>query len=414
MPSARAIGQELAAKRNAVKEFLDAKKTADGYNLSETEIDEVRTKNTELTELGRKYEQALEIENVAADNEKSLRDMNAVVNGLDAPGGAGDGSHGQQKTLGQLFVESEQYKGFNPQANQGLFYEAKSISFKDIMTTSAGWAPDNPRTNVVVYAPQRRVMIPMLVPQGNTTLTSVEYMVELPPSYGADVRAENTPSGETTLTLQPASSPVMEISHHITVTDTQLEDVPQVMSLIDTRLTSGLEQKVESKLVNSNGAPTTFYGFLQVSGLQGQVQGTDPFFDTILKGVTKVRMSGDPETFGSAEPTAICLNPLDWQDIILTRTPDGLYILGNPGGPAPERIWGMVPTVTPVFQYKTGLIGDFWNCSHISNKKSITIDIGYNADDWKNHRKTIRGTTRLSLEIYRPGAFCKLTFAPTP
>ncbi len=422
MKTFKEVGEELAAKRRALADFVKDH-TADGGDLTidDTGVEHMKQVNDELNALAADYEKLAAAENIRRENQTALDGMNVVSNGIPEKSSEQHAAR-NTKSLGTRFVESDGYKQmkneggiqlfptFNAHFADVDFNEMKSW-MKDAMTTGAspGWEPDNPRTNIIVESPQRRPVVASLIPQGGTTLTVVKYSEETSFDNQATKRGENTAAAESSITLTTRSANVMTISHKMTVTDEQLEDVPQIQSLIDTRMPLGLDQKEEYYLLSGAGsASNEILGFLNAVGLQTQARSTDPMFDAVLKAMTKVRTSGVGAD-SSAEPSGMIVNPVDWQDMVLTRTNEGVYIFGNPGGPPPSAVWGLRPVVTSALAEDTALIGDFAMFSHISRKKGVTIEVGYTADDFDNFRRTVRGSMRMSLEIYRPAAFCKIT-----
>jgi HK97 family phage major capsid protein len=431
MPTA---SQELAAEREAkqvaLKSLFDAHKDENGrYTHSQEQVEEIRAKNAELAELGRKYDAAREIEEMAAANEAGIAESKRAVhptrhgNGRSAPGTDGAGANGEDlgvarrhvKSLGDLVTDHVVYKTardnrqFNINHRQSVeipeFDPGADLDFglKATMTTAAGWAPESTRTPRVVPLAQRRPMIADLIPQTTVTATTIKYMEETTNTNNAAVVAEGGTKPESALAFTEQSVNVMKIATILPVTDEQLDDVPQVRSIIDNRLTLMLMLKEEYYLLNATGTPPQFYGFLTKTGVQTQAKGSDPTPDAVYKGLTLARFTG------FAEPDGVVFHPNDWQDVRLLRTLDGIYIWGNPSEAGPERIWGLPVIVTTAMTENTALVGAFRMYSHISRRMGIRVDFGYSTGDWEANLQSARAEERLSLEIFRASAFVKIT-----
>jgi HK97 family phage major capsid protein len=166
-----------------------------------------------------------------------------------------------------------------------------------------------------------------------------------------------------------------------------------------------LMQRLDFKLINGAGGGSDIEGFLNVSGIQSQARGADDQLDALFKAATKVR-----STPGFANPTAFFMNPVDWQNIRLKRTSDGVYIMGNPADVAAMRVWGLPVIETVVLSSGTALVGDWNGYTQFSLKRGVTVTVtNSNEDDFKKGRQCIRADMRGVLDTYRPSAICSIT-----
>ena len=125
-----------------------------------------------------------------------------------------------------------------------------------------------------------------------------------------------------------------------------------IRALIDNRLSYMVMLAADNELLNGDGTGVHINGFYnQIT--QAQAKGADPVFDAIFKGMNLVR------TTGFANPDTVVLHPLDFVDIRLTRTADGLYIMGEPTEPGAETLFGLQVVQTTAALQNTGLVGDF-------------------------------------------------------
>lgn len=410
---AKAMQDETAkvrTEREAFKSWIDGKGGLS--KLVGVDLDEFHTRNTKLDDVTKEYEDKRELVIVDVKNRVLLDSMGVPTGRVPfATGEKGDGQdrrseqfrEASQKSLGTLATETEAYKSFKPGPGRSISIEIPGVEMKAIMTTAAGFAPANDRTNVTVLSAQRRPVVADLIPQDATENSLIRYMEETTFTNNAATVAEGAAKPEAALAWTQREQAVRKIAVLLPVTDEQIEDVPAIRGIIDNRLTLMLMLVEETQLLTGTGVAPNLEGFLVKAGVQTQAKGADPTPDAIYKAFTLVRFTG------FAEPSGVVMHPNDWQDVRLLRTADGLYIWGNPSEAGPERIWGKPVVVTTAETENTALTGDFQLYSHISRRMGITIDVGYVNNDFALNQQTVRAEERLSLEIYRPSAFAKIT-----
>lgn len=384
------------------------------YALDSEQIQEIKRRNEELIELNQQY-QALEMADILKKNEQAFKDMQEPRR-FDTVGGRPASVHDlkiaamreDNTPISELFCKSSEYQRGQ---RRGISVSFEHINMKTLLQTSAGYAPANPRTGIVVMSAQRTPMIADLIPQDPTTLSSVKYMEETTFTNAAANTSEGTAKPEATLVYTERTAIVEKISVWIPATEEQLDDVDQMRNLLDNRLSLMILQKEETELLYGNGSGA-IDGFLHNSSRATQAFSTNNA-DTVFMGMTKVRYTA------FAEPSGAILHPNNWQTIRLAKTSgSGEYIMGAPsvnGGGAVnvagvDTLWGKPVIVTPAITANQGLVGAFSQYAHISRRLGLRIDVSDSHDVYFVANKlAIRAEERLSLETYRAAAFCELT-----
>jgi HK97 family phage major capsid protein len=413
----------LDAIAGRLEQLFDKKDARGDYDWTPEEAEEFKAKEKEASDL--RVKRAEYLERKAKEDElkglkTSLRAVNRpLMGGLDLGHDGADlmsalGLRAGQPSATDAFVKSilenaDFKRDFRPNRPFSIKLEDFDLrpvlaEAKTVMTTATGFAPASVRTGPNIAYAVRRPMISDMIPQDNVgAQNGVRYMEETTWTNNAAAVAEGASKPESAFAWTERTVTLEIIATTVPVTEQQLEDVPQIEAVLRNRLGTQIMLKEEDYLLNGTGTSPQIQGFLTKSGTLTQAAGSDPTPDVILKAMTQVM------TVGFANPTGVVLNPTNYQNMRLLRTADGIYIFGSPAGPANVTIWGMEPIVTPAMTSGSGLVGDFRDYSHISRRKALTIDIGWVNDDFKKNQKTIRAEERLSLEVYRPTAFCVLS-----
>lgn len=414
-PALKDAEGKLEAKRSELAAiFAEARTGDDGtIDLSRVErfggdqnaaAETIRALNDELTELGTERDRLAAVANAAA-----AVDTTGMGGGATLEPGDGSGSTRRTKSLGDLFVDSDAYKGrggsSGPEAHLDIdLRDALRSPRNTLMETGAGWAPETTRSGLVVPDAQRPVQVTDLIPMIPWGQNAYVYMEETTFTNNAAEAAEGAAYGEAALVLTERSSPVRKPSVWLPVTDEQLEDVPGARSYIEMRLSFMLRQRLDSQILVGNGTAPNLEGVNNVTGIQTQAKGTDPTPDAVYKAMTKVRVTG------RAMPNAVVFHPNDWQDIRLLRTSDGVYIWGNPSEAGPERIWGVQAVQSDAQTENTAVVGDWTNYSLLAVRRGIDVQItNSHASDFINGKQAIRADMRAALVFTRPAAFATVT-----
>jgi HK97 family phage major capsid protein len=277
------------------------------------------------------------------------------------------------------------------------------IEGKTLLQTTAGFAPQSVRTGLLVEAVARPIQVLDLIPTRTIAQALDKYMEETTRTHGAAEKAEGITYAESTFVWTERSNPVQKITDSIPVTDEQLEDAPEVAGILDQRLRFGVRQRLDQQVLIGNGTPPNLKGVLNVSGIQTQAKAADPVFDAIFKAMTLIRFTG------RAIPGAIVIHPTDWQNVRLTRSSTGEYIMGNPATVGANTLFGVPVAITDVLTAGTALTGDFTNFSYIGERRGIDVQIGFTGTQFTEGKKTIRADLRAVFTVSRPAAFATIT-----
>jgi HK97 family phage major capsid protein len=402
------ITEKLAAKGKTLSQIyeeagadLDFTKVKCIEGDTTAKVEALRAMDAEVTELKGKREELMELEAGRKRAEELNKEMNIPVSGMTHPTGKSGTQKVEQKSIGQLFVESKAFQNKGMQATV-------DIDLKTTMSRSTGWDPEAIRIPRIEKYPLRKLSVLDLYPQYPTGSDTIKYMKETTFTNNAAEAAEEGTYGEGALALTQTSDEVEKVAVWLPVTDEQLEDVAGIGQYVNDRLTYMLRARIDSQLLVGDGTSPNIWGASVLSGVQTQAKGTDPTPDAVFKAMTKVR--GTTAGTGFAEPSAITMHPNDWQAIRLLRTADGIYIFGSPTETGPDMLWGVPVVVTSAMTEGTGLVGDWAGYSAVFMKRGITFKVtDSHASLFITGIQAIRADVRLASVYFRDSAFCTVT-----
>jgi HK97 family phage major capsid protein len=379
-----------------------------GATSADDAILKFRAWNKEANELGEELKQAT-VRREIAEIERRQDELTRPAPGT---GITHYGKDGQRKSWARLYVESKEYAhslatkgrvGIALEIDVGA-QEAFGIGTKTLMTTTAGFGPEAVRSGVLVEKATRPIQVTDLIPTFPISQNAFVYMEVSTRTHAAIEVAEGTAYPESVFVWTQRSSKVEKVGDSIPVTDEQLEDADQVQSLLESRLSFGVRQRLDSQILVGNGTTPNLRGINAVVGIQVHAKGGDNGVVAFAKAMNLVR------TVGRAIPTGAVLHPNDWLDIWLLPTATGDFLFGNPfQGAGPTSIFGVSVAQSDAQTEHTGLVGDFNNFSRLDNKRGVIVQTGYVGSQFTEGEVTLRADLRAAFTVTRPAAFVQVT-----
>jgi HK97 family phage major capsid protein len=322
----------------------------------------------------------------------------------------------RRQSMGQQFVQSASYDFFR-KGKHRTSSAWRSDSVELIGGMHATTLTEDPASGGGLTMPQylpgiiptlfKPLTVADLFSQGTTTTNAIIYMVETLFTNAAAAVAEGIAKPESALTFAQVTEAVRKLATWLPVSEEMLEDVAQIMSYIDARLTLGVKQAEEDQLLNGNGTAPNLKGILQRSGLAAPVARVDPATNADV--IYQQMMAIFTSSF--VMPDGVVMNPTNWATTVLSKTTYGEYIAGGPFSPLPAAtLWGLPVAVTPAIAAGTGLVGAFKQCGQVFRHGGIRVEASNSHQDFfVKNLVAIRAEERLALAVYRPGAFGKVT-----
>ena len=378
------------------------------------------TLHGELKDLNAEVEEFKEYETIAGRAE-------ALLTVLGKPNGAPDYGNidpknppVQAKSMGAEFCASDAYKRL----------------MKDIMPTGTGQVPDGMKIHSeafelkgLVYSaatsggafirreyaepeglPLRPLTIRQLITNSRTGSNLIEFVRQTAKTRAADVipEATATSGGGYTAAAKPEAGMTWEVVQvgvktipvWMPITRQVLADVPQLESEINGFLVDDIELKFEEEIISGVGG-THFTGLENTVGLTPQAFATDMITTT-----RKARTTA--QIVAREVSTGFLMNPLDWEELDLTKDGQNRYYWGGPTTLGQKMLWGLPVAESEVIPQKTAYTGNLKKIQVWDREQPTLRVTDSHADFFTHNLIAILCEMRAAMGVKRPAAIVKI------
>ncbi|MFD7066079.1 phage major capsid protein [Streptomyces sp. NPDC059913] len=320
-------------------------------------------------------------------------------------------------TAAEAFIRSKALENFRANGKQGKFAVEHRAAPAGTVTTGTQPQQNTRVPGIIPQNPDFPLLVAGLLDRQTSDGTTLEYMRDTSgPVAGAGTwnkaavvaeGADKPMSGPFTFDL--ITTTLKTVAHWVPITRQAADDNSQLVGYINGRLTYGLEYKLDREILTGNGT-TEMQGILTTPGIgsyQPGVGSTDVKLITVRKAKTQGELAMYP-------PTAVVMNPMDWQDIELDEDNNGQFrVIANVTDPgAPTRLWGLTVVTTVAMAAGTALLGGFRTGATLWERQGITILMtDSHADYFTANTLVILAERRANVAVHTPQAFVKITFA---
>ena len=407
------ISETLQKKRAELKEVFD-NPAEEGGKYSAEQKNAINGLNTELAELVDEANNA----KAKAKNEKAMEE--AVY--------AAEQADNTPKTIGESFVNTDAYKGYQEAGVKGLDSTVKFSPMGYKATLGAGLSQNFPpevlrQPGILESALRDPDAIIGLFDQIETDQNSFAYMEETTFTNAAAEQAEEATTAEATLDFTEKTASIRKIGVFLPVTEELLADVNGIQGYVNSRLGTMMKLRLDGQIMDGDGSAPNLDGLLNTSGINsfayGSYSGELGRLGQIYQAITEIRKDA------FVEPDAIIMHPSDWYDIVTSVTDQAgttsaglasknpLFVVsGGFGADVTPRIWGLPVVASSAVNAGTQMVGKFGGgeAAHLVMRQGIDLAVSdSHSDFFLKGKLAIRATMRVGLVVYRPTAFCKLT-----
>lgn len=284
------------------------------------------------------------------------------------------------KTMGQAIVNAPNFKEWRAQIAPEGKEMVKSvqfgrspviamkdiglgdISFKDLVMTVPGtqggalirrdygpWPVDLP-----LRQPSIRDVITILQTGSNlieyVRINSLTRAAKIVPE-ATSATDDNALKPKASMSLEVVQTGVKTIAVIMQATRTILADAPQLESMMTAFMRKDIDLALEEEIITGPGGANHFEGLENTPNLTAQPFDTD-MITTARKARTKARI------VGRAQSTGFLLNPLDFEELDLTKDGENRYYWGGPLAMGAKVLWGLPVIESEVIPEGTFYTGD--------------------------------------------------------
>ena len=305
-----------------------------------------------------------------------------------------------------LKEKQDELKAMKEKSGASVQITLKAAGTMALSTNTTGQIPQAEREAGITRIVRRNPFILELVNVGTIMSNVWEWVEQKNADGGAGMTAEGAAKSLADFDLVVASANVKKVTAYIKVTKEMLDDVALMRSEIDQELTELINLKIDDQLLNGTGLTVNLTGIntnatAWAAGAFALKIPTPNVFDVIRTAINQVRVN-------LFEPNYIVMHPTDVAKMDLAKASDGHYVLppfiSNDG----TTVSGIRVVSNTGVTVDNFLVGDFTKYG-VRFKEGLTINVGYENDDFTKNLVTILAEARLvgRVKSNHYGAFVK-------
>lgn len=271
-------------------------------------------------------------------------------------------------------------------------FTLKAAGTMALSTNVTGQVPQADREAGITRIVRRRTYLLDLVNVGSIMSNLWEWVEQKNADGGAAMTAEGAAKSQADFDLVVASASVKKVTAYIKVTKEMLDDVELMKAEIDQELSELINLKIDDQILSGAGTGNNLTGI--TTNATAWAAGAFALAVPAPKRADVLRVAINQVRVAQFEPTHIVMHPTDVTFMELAKDSTGQYVL-----PPFTAIDGTVVSGIPVVS-NTGmtidkfLVGDF-NKSGVRFREGLTINVGYENDDFTKNLVTILAEARL-------------------
>lgn len=301
------------------------------------------------------------------------------------------------QTLETLLAEkSEDLKAMKDNSSGSVRIAFKAAGTMALSTNVTGQIPQAERENGITRIVRRNPFVLELVNVGSIMSNVWEWVEQKNLDGGAAMTAEGAAKSQADFDLVLASATVKKVTAYIKVTKEMLDDVQLMRSEIDQELTELINLKIDEQLLSGAGTGNNLTGIITnatawAAGAFALSIPTPTKWDVLRTAINQVRVN-------LFEPTYIVMHPTDVTAMELSKDSTGQYIMPPFAAVDGSIVSGIRVVANTGVTIDKFLVGDF-NKAGVRFREGLTINVGYENDDFTKNLVTILAEARLVQRV---------------
>lgn len=301
------------------------------------------------------------------------------------------------ESLGTLLKEkSDELKAMKEKSGASVQITLKAAGTMALSTNVTGQVPQAEREAGITRIVRRNPFILELVNVGTIMSNVWEWVEQKNADGGAAMTAEGAAKSQADFDLVVASANVKKVTAYIKVTKEMLDDVELMRSEIDQELTELINLKIDDQLLNGTGLTVNLTGITTnatawAAGAFALAIPTPTKWDVLRTAINQVRVN-------LFEPTYIVMHPTDVTSMELSKDSTGQYIMPPFAAVDGSIVSGIRVVANTGVTIDKFLVGDFSKAG-VRFKEGLTINVGYENDDFTKNLVTILAEARLVQRV---------------
>jgi HK97 family phage major capsid protein len=238
-----------------------------------------------------------------------------------------------------------------------------------------------------------------------TTSDAIKFVRHIATTRAAATVGRGNPKPYLKVEFEPDTVSVETIAVLSKVTEQDVDDAPRLIGYINGEMTLDVRVEEERQLAWGSGTNDLLGLFAAENAIPefDRAEVGDTVIDIIRKMRTDLRKR-------RVTPNFVSVDPVDWEEVELSKGSDERYIWGLITDLRGPRIWSLrVVESDAMTNPETGerriLAGDGIRGATIYDRNQVQLAVGFVDDDFARNLRTLRAEERLALAVKRAFAF---------